>query len=185
MATLTPWHPRPAIRFFISLSGLLMISGCTQLKNLEYGPFIRDLDGRSELAISTYPADFAQRLSDKGAIFEQYESDRKLYFQVHIRDKETKFGPNPHVRSITIHTFSYQIAGAPPVVLLSEYQDNFWMQNNPRYEDAQPAVDYLPGGNISIEISLTLNGEKFVFEGDMPANESHQYLPTFVVNQSI
>ena len=163
-----------------------MISGCTKFNNLAYAPFVRDLDGLSELAISTYPADYPNRLSDKGDVFEKYETAGKLYFQIHIRDKNTEFGPNPHVQSINIHSFSYRIGNAPPVVLLSEYQDNFWMQNNPRYEKRElPPILYAPDGSVSIEISLTLNGERFVFEGDMPATEKSRVLPTVIVNQGI
>ena len=180
------WLPWRAIRAFLILAGLLTLSGCTKFKHLEYTPFVRDLDGLSELSISTYPADYPDRLSDKGDLFEKFETARDLYFQVHIRDKETKFGPNPHVRSINIHTFSYKIGDAPPVVLLSEYQDNFWMQNNPRYERRDlPAVPYLPDRKVFIEISFTLNGDRFIFEGDMPAIERSQVLPTFIVDQSI
>lgn len=144
------------------------------------------MDGLSELEISTYPADFPERLSDKGALFEKHETARELYFQIHIRDKKTKSGPSPHIQAITIHKFAYRIGGAPPVVLLSEYQDNFWMQNNPRYDKRDlPAVPYLPGGEVSIEIRMTMNGDTFEFEGDMPATESSHVLPTVIVNQSI
>ncbi len=175
-----------ATRAFLVLTGLLTLSGCTKLIHLEYAPFVRDIDGLSELAISTYPADFPTRLSDKGSLFQKYETAGELYFQIHIRDKKTESGPNSHVESINIHAFSYRIGDAPPVVLLSEYQNNFWMQNNPRYEKRDlPAVPYLPDGKLFIEVSFTLNGERFVFEGDMPATESAQVLPTFIVSQSI
>jgi hypothetical protein len=43
----------------------------------------------------------------------------------------------------------------------------------------------VPDGKVSIEISLTLNGKKFEFEGDMPANEKSGVYPTVIVNQGI
>jgi hypothetical protein len=180
------WRVSTPTRVFLALSGLLLVSGCTKFRHLEYASFIRELDGLSELEISTYPADFPNRLSDKGNLLQKYETAGELYFQVHIRDKKTKSGPNPHVRSINIHSFSYQVGDAPPVVLLSGYEDNFWMQNNPRYEQRElPAVPYVPDGKVSIEISFTLNGEPFVFEGDMPAVEKSRLYPTIIVNQGI
>ncbi len=176
----------PDMRIFLVLPALLTISGCTRFNHLEYGPFVRDLDGLSELAISTYPADFPKRLSDKGALFQKYETSRDVYFRIHIRDKKIKLGPNPHADSVKIHSFSYSIDDGPPVVLLSGYEDNLWMQNNPRYERRElPAVPYVPNGIVSIEISFTLNGEDFVFEGDMRAAEKSRVLPSIVANQSI
>jgi hypothetical protein len=170
----------------LALSGLLIVTACTKLEHLEYAPFVRDLDGLSELVISTYPADYPERSSDKGDAVQKYRTTGQLYFQVHIRDKKTQFGPNSHIHSINIHRFSYRIGDAPPVDLLSGYEDNFWMQDNPRYEQRDlPAVPYVPDGKVSVEISFTLNGKKFEFEGDMPANETSRVYPTVVVNQGV
>ena len=180
------WRKCRATQIVLALAGLLIVSACTKVRHLEYAPFVRDLDGQSELAISTYPADYPERLSDKGDVVQKYRTTAELYFQVHIRDKKTKFGPNSHVHSINIHKFSYRIGDASPVVLLSGYQNNFWSQNNPRYEQRDlPAVPYVPGGEVFIEISFTLNGKKFEFEGVMPANEKSQAYPTVIVNQGI
>ena len=180
------WPQCRATRIIMAVSGLLIVSACTKFRHLEYAPFVRDLDGLSELAISTYPANYPERLSNKGDVVQKYRTTGELYFQVHIRDKKTKSGPNSHVHSINIHKFSYRIGDAPPVDLLSGYQDNFWMQDNPRYEQRDlPAVPYVPDGKVSIEISLTLNGKKFEFEGDMPANEKSGVYPTVIVDQGV
>ena len=164
----------------------LMVLGCTSLKQREYAPFVRDLDGMNELEISTYPADFADRLGEKGDIFQKYVTADELYFQVFIRDAKKKTGPNPHVQSITIHAFSYQMGDEPPTVMLSEYQDNFWMQGNPRYDQRGiPPILYHPDGSVSVKISLTLNGTKYEFEGDMPATERSAVAPTFIFEHGI
>ena len=170
----------------LALLLLSIVSGCTNLKQRQYAPFVRELDGLNELEISTYPADFPNRLSEKGDIFQRYESADGLYLQVFIRDAKKKTGPNPHVQSITIHAFSYQIRDEPTTVLLSEYQDNFWMQGNPQYDPrGLPPIPYDPDGSVSIKISLTLNDKKYEFEGQMPAAEKTTVMPTFIVEQGL
>ena len=173
-------------RITLLLTGFLLVSGCTRFNNLEYTPFVRDLDGLSELAITTYAADFPDRLSEKGDVFEEYETAKELYFQVHIRDRKKKFGPNPHVQSIEIHSFTYRIDDGAPVTLLSSYEDNFWMQGNPRYEARElPAIPFVRDGKVTIAIRLTLNGETYAFEGDMPASEKTSLWPTVIVEQGV
>ena len=168
------------------LAALLIVAGCTSINHREYAPFVRELDGISQLEITTYPADYPNRLSEKGDTFESYESAGEVYFQVNIRDKSKSGGRNEHVRSIDIHSFSYRIGNEPPTVLLSDYDYNFWMQGNPRYEDRDlPPVPFVPGGNVSINISFTLNGETYAFEGDMPASEKSRTYPTVIVNQGV
>ena len=177
--------PRSAhLGFYLLL--LAILSGCTNIRSLEYGAFVRDLDGLSELKITTYPADFANRLTDKGAVFQKYESAREVYFQVNIRDKSKSMGPNEHVESVRVHSFSYQVEGQPAVVLLSDYDDNFWMQGNPRYDDRElPPIPYLPDSRIAVRIAFMLNGEEYDFQGEMPANESSSTWPTFIVEQGV
>ena len=186
MLEMSAWHQCSATRTITALSFLLIVSGCTKPNHFEYTPFVRELDGLSQLGISTYPAGYPTRLSDKGDLYEEYESAEALYLQVHIRDKSKTIGPNPHVQSINIHSFSYRSGKGPPVALLSDNQDSFWMQGNPRYEKRHlPPVPYVPDANVYIEISFTLNGESYVFEGDMPASERSGYWPTFIVKQGI
>ena len=165
---------------------VLLLWGCTQFNQREYEPFVRDLDDLNQLEISTYAADFPDRLTEKGAVFEKYETAGELYFQVNIRDRKKSMGPNTNVESIVIHSFSYRFDDEPPSVLLSDYDYNFWMQGNPRYDKQDlPPIPYRPDGKVSIEIRFTLNGKTFEFEGDMPATESSSTWPTFVVNQGV
>ena len=179
-------HRPIAPRMLLVLTFVLLSTGCTSIKQREYEPFVRDLDGLNELAISTYPADYPNRLSDKGGLLEEYESASELYLQVHIRDRKKKFGPNPHVESITIQSFAYRVGDGPLTVLLSDYDDNFWMQGNPRYEKRNlPPVPYVNNGRLWIDIQFTLNGKQYEFEGDMRATEDTSTLPTFIVNQGV
>lgn len=183
---MTTLHRRFRARLILAPVLALIAAGCTSIKQREYAPFVRDLDGLSELAISTYPADFPDRLSDKGALFEKYESAGELYLQVHIRDKKAKFGPNPHVESISIHSFSYRVADGPVNAVLADYERNFWMQDNPRYEQRNlPPVPYVTDGKLWIDIRFTLNGKQYAFNGDMHATETTRTLPTFVAKQGV
>ena len=177
---------RRSVEWVLVLSALLGIAGCTSINHREYGPFVRELDGVSQLEISTYPADYPNRLSEKGDTFESYESAGEVYFQVNIRDKSKSTGRNEHVRSINIHSFSYRIGDEPPTVLLADYSYNFWMQSNPRYEKRDlPPIPFLPGGSIHVSINFTLNGETYSFEGDMPASEKSRTYPKVLVDQGV
>jgi hypothetical protein len=152
----------------------------------EYGPFVRDLGGGNELRISTYPADFPDRLTPKGKLYQRYESAGAVYFQVNIRDKSKGIGRNENVESIMIHSFAYRLSDAPPTVLLSDYDYNFWMQDNPRYESRDlPPIAYKPDGHVSIEIHFTLNGETYRYQGDMAARENTTTMPTVLAKQGI
>ncbi len=164
---------------------LLTLTGCTIIRQREYKPFVQVLDGQNVLEISTYPAEFPTRLR-KRAVIQRYESHDEMYFQINIRDKRRKIGPNPLVQSITIHLFSYQMGDEPPTVMLTDYPGYFWMQNNPRYAQQDlPPIPYWPQGKVSIEIDFTLNGERYKLKGNMPAREHTLVLPTLIATQSI
>ncbi len=181
-----PMEWTTAARNSVAALVVLLLSGCTQFNHREYEPFVRDLNDLNQLEISTYAADFPDRLTEKGAVFEKYETAGELYFQVNIRDPRKSTGPNGNVESIVIHSFSYQFDDEPPSVLLSNYDNNFWMQGNPRYDEQNlPPIPYRPNGKVSIAIRFTLNGETFEFAGDMPATESSRTLPTFIANQGV
>lgn len=171
---------------FAALLGLLLASGCTSVTLRGYAPFVRDLDGRSELCISTYPAGFPTKVGRKRAGYESYETNEDLYFQVFIRDIKKRAGPNPHIESVCIHSFTCRIGDAPPELLLSGYTKNFWMQGNPQAgKRVVPPIPYHAKGRVSIEMDLTLNGKRYSFKGDMPARESRIVAPTFIKNQTL
>ncbi len=173
-------------RQLLLLSTLLLTVGCTTMTKREYAPFVRDLDDANRLEISTYPADFPNRLTEKDALFEKFESADQLYFEVHVRDPSKSIGPNPNVRSITIHSFAYREGDDPEVVLLSEYPESFWMQGNPSHDQSgQPPIRYVPDGSVYIAIRFTLNETEYAFEGEMRARENRSTWPTIIAEQSI
>ena len=167
-----------AISRFAYLVAVLLVTGCGSLTHLGYEPLVRDLDGNSELRISTYPAWFGTDKISIPFIYVKSQTHNEVYFQVFICDKKQNCGPNPHIESILIKSFSYSLDGQPRRQLLSNYSDNFWMQGNPRYEKQELSpIPYRRGSSISVEINFTLNGKDYAIEGEMPAFEKMTLYP--------
>ncbi len=170
---------------FLFLSWMTFTS-CTSFTNREYGPFVRNLDGENELHISTYPAFFPKKQFTSNSINKKLKSHAEVYFQLFIRDLNKKFGPNPNIESVTIHSFSYQLPNGPKIEILTEYNGNFWMQGNSNYESRKTsAIPYRPNSAINIEINFSLNGKKYSYESQMKSKESTIFLPTMIANGSI
>ena len=152
--------------FTISIS--VTFSGCSKFTHLKYSSFVRDLDGKSELVISTYPTWHPKRTSHIPFFYESLTSPKEVYFQVFVRDSVKKLGQNPHVKSIRIHSFSVQILNQSKIVLISDYGSNFWMQGQSKDNelDIQP-IPYYPDTPIRVDIELTLNGVDYSFKGKM------------------
>ena len=164
----------------------LLVSSCTSITKRDYRPFVRQLDDKSEISVSTYPAGFLREAPGNRPSFEKFETHDKLYFQIHVRDRKSDFGPNPHITSINIHSFSYRMGDQPPKELLSNYPHAFWMQDTPIYGQINhTTIPYAPDSSVSIEIDLTLNGKRYKLNGNMPARERKYVVPTFIVNQTI
>lgn len=165
------------------IAGLLLLSSaCARIDKLFYEPYVAEIDGLSQLEISTYPADFGRSRKHVPFIFRHMETNDKLYFQVFIRNKD-QAGRNPHVESIRIHSFSYRFGNQPETVLITDYDNNFWMQGQPNYNedyaDTQP-VQFLPDTEVTVSINFTLNGNNYEFEGQMPSARDESLMPLFV-----
>lgn len=174
------------IKLAVMFLVLLVCGGCTQINNLGYEAFVRDLDAQNQLQITTYPADSPSRLTDRDETFQSLESANQVYFQVFIRDPSKSIGPNENIESILIHSFYYQLGDQPKVRLLTDYPDNFWMHGSPRYDkQGNKPIPYLPDGSIRIEISFTLNGQYLEFAGEMKAVENTSIWPTLIVEQGV
>lgn len=146
--------------------------------HLRYETLTLSLDQHNELEISTYPSDFPDKISSTPYAHQELRSPEHLYFQVFIKDKAKDFGQNDYVKSIFIESFSVQINDQPPVQLLAGYENNFWMQGNPRYQPTDlPPLQYIPNGVARIEIAFTLNGKRYQFAETLAAEESTEVLP--------
>ncbi len=147
---------------------------------LEYETLTRNLDDKNQLEISTYPAGFGKTTFHIPYLYRAMRSHDQIYFQVFIKDKE-KYGPNPHIETIHIDTFSYQFPGQEPVELLSNYENNFWMQGNPRYDTENlPPIPFDEHWYLQLRISMTVNGEKYEFDEQVNATTQRQLTPLII-----
>ncbi len=145
-----------------------LLTGCIDREILEYEPVALDLDGKSELHISTYPAGFPRRISGIPFLYKTTRTPESVFFQVFVRDKQKKVGPNAHVKSIRIHSFSYRTDNDAPVVLISQYDGQLWMQEqNADNNGERKPVPWVSGKPLAIDIVLTLNGKDYAFKTRM------------------
>lgn len=160
------------VRLTATLMLAALLGGCVDVRTREYAPVTIPLDDRNELHISTYPARFPDETSDIPFLKKTVRTPDSVYFQVFVRDPEKKVGPNLHVESILIKSFSYQSAGRPPVVLIEDYDSYFWMQDQPNDNAGErTSVPWVAGQRLSIAISLVLNGKAHELKTDMQAVE--------------
>ncbi len=154
------WHHRPARIGLIALA--LLSTGCVDYEIVHYTPITVALDGKSELHISSYASWFPEERTTIPFVHKTVHTPESVYFQVFVRDVGTKAGPNPHIQSVRIHSFTYTLPNQPPTRLIADYDQNFWMQDQPRYNpNKSEPVPCIPGNSIPISISLQLNGIEY------------------------
>lgn len=147
---------------------MLATTGCVRHEVVHYTPLTWDLDGKSELHISSYPSWFPKETSSVPFLHKTVRTPESIYFQVFIREAGTRAGANPHLRSILIRSFTYQLAGRPAVQLIADYDQNFWAQDQAgsRRDKSEP-VPCLPGQPIRVSIALEVNGVEYAQQGEM------------------
>jgi hypothetical protein len=154
------------------------LQGCMKGTVFGYEPLTLALDGKSELHISTYPSDIARSVSLVPFLWREVRSPNSVYFQVFVRDAGRNAGRNPHVESITIHSFSYAFPGQAPVELIIDYDGNFWMQGSPEYNpDGDAPVPVHEGWYVEMKVDLTLNGQRHRFEKQVDATRQERLSP--------
>jgi hypothetical protein len=172
------FHVRFRILALGTLAALAIgLQGCMKVTVFSYEPLTRALDGKSELHISTYPSDIADRVSGVPFLWKEVLSPNSVYFQVFVR-QEGRMGRNPHVESITIHSFSYAFPGQAPVELITDYGQNFWMQGSPEYNPGGGApVPVHEAWYVNLEIDLTLNGQRYRIKDQVHAVKKESMRP--------
>ena len=104
-----------------------------------------------------------------------------VYFQLFVRDAEKKSGPNPHIDSVRIRSFTYQIPAEPPLELISDFDAGFWMQDQPDFAPVRYApVTFEPGGSVRVVVDLALNGQDYRIKGEMRAVERRNIRPLWI-----
>lgn len=156
----------------------LLLPSCVVFTEHEYGEFTKNLDGRSELSVSTYPAGFPRDKLHIPYVFRRAESADKVYFQVHIRDMRKKFGHNPNIKSVRINSFSYKVGDAPRKEVISGFTNNHWMQGNKIDAPGNPPpAPFVKGEEVTFSADLRLNGRSHKVSGTMPSDSSTWIAP--------
>ena len=138
-----------------------------------YESFTEEIDRKNKLEISMKPASIPRVKQDGTSWAEQMETHNKLNFQVFIMDKDG-YGKNPHIESVMIHSFTYQLNDGNKTEILSNYDYNFWMQGNRKYNKERsivPPIPYIPESKIKFWITFTLNGKKYSKQGTLKSFE--------------
>lgn len=177
MAFIMPIH-RITVNNVALLLCIILQQGCVDTTVLSYQPVTFALDDKNELHVSTYPSGFPTQTDSVPFLYKALRTPESVYFQVFVRDKIRKAGKNPHVDSITIHSFSYHFPGQAPVELMSNYEDYFWMQGMPEDNPGgDPPVPYDDHWYLQVQISLTVNGQRYEFEETVHADKQRYIRP--------
>lgn len=150
-----------------------------EITTRKYETVTHDLDGKNELMISTYPSEFPEETASIPFLYKALRTPERVNFQVFIRAKG-KNGRNPHIEDIAIHSFSYAFPNPElePVLLLEDYDSNFWMQGDPQNDELNaPPVLHSKGWYLNANIDMTVNGERYQLTKQMHAQESTRFRP--------
>lgn len=157
---------------------VLFTQGCMDATICEYQPLTRTLDGKNALHISTYPSGFPRETASIPFLYKALRTPESVYFQVFVRDAGKKAGPNPHIESIHIRSFTYQFPGQDPVNLISDYDHYFWMQGSPKYNpDGSAPVPFDEHWYLRLRIDLSVNGEDYLIDEQVHAAERRNLRP--------
>lgn len=157
---------------------ILLLLGCTDTTLQYYGPITLPVDDGNELHISTYPADLPDQEAHIPFLYRRFRTPDLVYFQVFVREKGKEAGLNPNIESIKIRSFSYHFPGQEPTELIADYDDYFWMQDQPNYN---------PGGSepipfdehwcLHVQLDMNVNGVDYTFDERIDANTRRSLRP--------
>jgi hypothetical protein len=168
--------PRFLLHIAISMT-LLLTQGCMDLTIQEYETLTIGLDEKNELEISTYPAGYPEKEFHIPFLYKASRTPDEVYFQVFIKDRE-RYGPNHHIDSIHIESFSYHFPADEPTVLFSNYEDNFWMQGSPQYESEHlPPIPWNEHWYLQVRISMKVNGVAYTVDERLHATTRKSITP--------
>jgi hypothetical protein len=152
-----------------------LLSGCVHNRIREYTPATFALNDNSELHIATYPSWFSHQISEVPFLKKTFHTPDSVFLEMSVNDVHNKHGPNPHIDSILIKSFSYQIADHAPVVLIENYGGSVWMQGEPHYNSGERIpIPWVKGQQLTVAISLVLNGKAHEFKTVMQAVERNK-----------
>jgi len=154
--------------------------GCASITNLEYKEYVRELDDKNELRVSTHPAWFPKQEVNIPLVYVKMVTDEYVALSFYVRKKGTKDGSNPQIGSMKVHKFTYRLDDGPEKILLRDFPKDSWTQQTGSYaERAKKAIPFKNDSILHITADLTLNGEDYFIKGDMPARRRFSSAPIF------
>ena len=160
-----------------SLGLVCLLTGCARIQTSEYAEWVAPLDPKNELSASTFPAWYPDSVRVAPG-FNKLTTDRYLALQFHVREKGKKFGRNPYVQSIQIHSFAYHLDDSPEKVLVENQGKDFWMQQIHGYPDREKnGIPYREHSVLHVTMDMTLNGTRHRLKGSMPARTRNRLMP--------
>jgi hypothetical protein len=160
-----------------SLGLFCFLTGCAQIQTSEYAEWVAPLDSKNELSVNTFPAWYpdTERVAPG---FKKLATDRYLALQFHVRERGKKFGRNPYVESIQIHSFAYRLDDSPERVLVENQSKDSWMQQIHGYQDREKnGIPYRENSVLHLTMDMTLNGTRHRLKGSMPARTRNSLMP--------
>ncbi len=171
-------RPRGSIHSTAAVLGCLLLQGCLDTTVQYYGPITLPVDEGNELHISTYPADFPDQEAHIPFLYRKLKTPDRVYFQVFVRERGKKAGPNPNIESIKIRSFSYRFPSQDPIELIADYDDNFWMQGQPNYNPGgSEPVPFNEHWYLQLKLDMTVNGVDYTFDERIDANTRRSVRP--------
>jgi len=168
------------IAMLIALCALAGV-GCVSVVNLEYREYTQKLDQNSEMVISTHPAWFPNEKLYIPLLYIKLVTDDYVALQFHIRKRGTKWGSNPHIRSLQVRKLAYRLDAGPEQILLTDYSSGAWSQETGNYaERTKKGIPYQEGSVLHVAADLTLNGKDHSIEGEMPARRRVRRYPSII-----
>ena len=156
----------------------LLLQGCTDTTVQYYGPITLPVDDGNELHISTYPADFPDQEAHIPFLYRKLRTPDRVYFQVFVREKGKEAGRNPNIESIKIRSFSYHFPSQEPIALITDYDDNFWMQGQQEYNpDGSEPIPFNDHWYLQVQLDMNVNGVDYKFSEHIDANTRRSLRP--------
>jgi len=156
----------------------LMLQGCTDITYQFYGPVTLPVDDGNELHISTYPAGFPDEEAHIPFLYRRLRTPNQVYFQVFVREKGKEAGPNPNIESVKIRSFSYHFPSQEPTELIIDYDGNFWMQGQPKYNpNGSEPIPFDEHWYLHVQIDMNVNGIDYKFDHRIDADTRRTFQP--------
>ena len=168
---ITPQHASTALV-------CLLLQGCMDTTVQFYGPITLPVDDGNELHISTYQAYFPDQEAHIPFLYRKLRTPNRVYFQVFVREKGKEAGPNPNIESIRIRSFSYHFPGQKPTELITDYEQNFWMQDNPNYNPGgSDPIPFNEHWYLRVQLDMNVNGVDYKFDERIDADTRRSLRP--------